>query len=248
MRLLSNVIVAGTLLCATLGASQARDGESGGVGWIGLYTAELVEWLENENRLSSLCSPHAPDSAAWYGCRERNLQPKVYVVRLRTAPSRQAAPAGDLIVEALPGRGLRAFYVPSQAGSAVPLVPDILDSDWSYGPFFHHSVVERRGSWVRLPEDPLPREAWLDLGDLGKNAAVTWLRPDDIVESPRGDLVVLSVANGRVRGRPEQDRDSVCEVDTRPPVAPFKEIWIDRSDVYTPTGHIRLQLKYKRGC
>jgi hypothetical protein len=236
--------------CATLGAVDARGraGDSGSIGWIGLYSTELVEWLENENRLGTLCSPHAPDTEAWKACRHRNLQPKVLVVRLRTQPNKDASAAGDLMLEAVPGQGLRAFYVPPEAGAAVSLTPDVLDSDWGYGPFFDHSIVERRGTWVRLPEVPLPRDTWLDVGDLGTDTTVTWLEPGDIVESPRGDLFVLEVVNDRVRARHEQERDMWCHGEPQPPVAPFREIWLDRSDVYTSTGHIRLRPKYTRGC
>ena len=56
-----------------------------------------------------------------------------------------------MIIEALPGKGLRAFYVPANAGAAVALAPDILDTDWER-PFFHHSVVEHRGAWVDFPK------------------------------------------------------------------------------------------------
>jgi hypothetical protein len=235
--------------CAALGAAaQDSAGGSSGVGWIGLYSTELVEWLDNENRLDRLCSPHVADSAAWNACRQRYLLPKVFVVRLRTGPAKNASAAGDLMLEAVPSQGLRAFYVPPDAGAAVPLTPDILDTDWGYGPFFDHSIVERRGSWVRLPEGPLPPEAWLDVGDLGADRTVIWLEPGDIVESPRGDLYVLEVVNDRVRARPEQERDMWCHGEPQPPLAPFREFWLDRSDVYTSTGHIRLRPKYTRGC
>lgn len=235
--------------CAAIGAVQPPLAAAQGVGWIGLYTAELVDWLENENRLGTLCSAHRPESQPWHACREQYLLPKVRVLRLRKAPPRPAALAGDLIVEAMPGRGLRAYYVPAEGGAAVPFVPDILDGDWSYGPFFEHSIVEQRGSWVRLPEEPLPKGTWLDISALGPGKTPTWLQPEDIVESPQGDLFVLGVTEGRVRARPEQERDMWCDSsETRPALSPFREVTLGPSDLYTATGHLRLRLKYTRGC
>jgi len=236
------------LHCAALGAAQQPVANGQGIGWIGLYSAELVDWLENENRLGALCSAHQSESQPWYACREELLKPKVHVVRLKTAPNRQGRPGGDLIIESTPGKGLRAYYVPAEGGAAVPLIPDILNSDWGYGPFFHHSIVERRGSWLRLPEAPLPKGTWLDMSDLGPAANPTWLAPEDIVESPLGDLYIIDVANGRVRARPEQEGDMWCDADPPPPVAPFRALSLGASDLYTSTGHLRLRLKYTRGC
>lgn len=233
---------------AAISAAQQPVAPGGGVGWIGLYTDELVEWLENENRLEALCSAHRSNSQPWHACREKYLLPKVHVVRLRTAPNRRAALAGDLIVEAIPGKGLRAYYVPARGGSALPFIPDIQDSDWGYGPFFQHSIVEQTGSWVRLPEEPLPKGTWLDISELGPEKVPAWLEPEDIVESPHGDLFILGVTDGRVRARPEQERDMWCSSETRPPLAPFREVTLGPSDLYSATGHLRLRPKYTRGC
>jgi hypothetical protein len=246
MRLIASAALSTILCCATFGAAQDNSTNPSGVGWVGLYNSELLQWLENENNISTLCASDVPDSGT---CRDRMLRPKVSRFQLRAAPNKRAAGAGTLIVEATPGKGLRASYAPPTGGGAlVPLPPDLFDSDWGYGPFFEYSVVEQRGTWVRLAEVPVGRQTWLDITDLGVDNRILWLQPGDIVESPRGDLYILAVVNGRVRARPEQERDMWCEGGPQPPVAPFRALWLEHSDVRTPTGHIRLRLKYTRGC
>ena len=63
------------LMCAALlllstgrpATGQAADR----VGWIGIFTPELVEWLENGNRLAELCGSEDKDSAAFQQLQDR---------------------------------------------------------------------------------------------------------------------------------------------------------------------------------
>lgn len=137
----------------TVGA-QPRGDET--VGWVAMFSDAQVSWLENDNAMKQLCAAHELQSTAWYACEQAFLAAKTHVVRLQRAPSPQAAPAGDLIIVALPGKGLQAFYATQPGGPGVAIAPDLNDSDWGYGPYFHATVVERRGTWVRLPENPFP--------------------------------------------------------------------------------------------
>jgi hypothetical protein len=240
----SILLALGPMSAARAGPASADPAR---IGWIGLYTDELIAWLENENRLSTLCGV-AEETAAWYGCRTERLAPKTAVVRLRTAPARRAAHAGDLVITAIPGKGLHAGYVSAIGGRAHPITPDLYDGDWGYGPYFHMTIVERRGAWIRLPDDPFPPSTWLNVDDLGPASPFRWLEPGEIVTSPIGDLFVLGVGPALVRARPEQARDMPCDADEQEPVAPFTEVRLTGPTLYTPTGHLRLRIKYTRGC
>jgi hypothetical protein len=142
--------------------------------------------------------------------------------------------------------GLHASYVGPEGGGGRPIVPDLYDPDWGYGPYFHMTVGERRDNWVRLPVDPFPPSTWLDANHMG-DMPFRRLAPEDIVTSPAGDVCVLAFEPGVVRARPEQERDMPCD-DQPGPVAPFTEIRLEGSTLFTPTGHLRLHVKYTRGC
>jgi hypothetical protein len=238
--------VVGVLVCVRVSMPAAQQ-PAPEIGWLGLFNGSLVEWLENENRLQELCAK-ASDPSAEQRCRDEQLAPKVHMVRLWAGPSEQAAPAGSLVLIAVPGKGLRAIFAPPRGGAGTDFQPDLFDADWGYGPHFHQTFLERRGTWFRLPEEPFPSGTWLNAADLGGEPDVRLLEPEQIVSSPFGDLFVLGIAAGVLRARLEQDSDMWCEPGTPPPLQPWKEMRIPVRDLYTPTGHLRVRTKYTRGC
>lgn len=235
------------LLLPGFGRSLPAQAGEPGIGWVGLFNDALVAWLENENRLTDLCGGSAVDES-WYRCRNTQLAPKVHVVPLRSLPHESSRPGGALIIVAAPGKGLAVFYAGVGGGAATRFTPDLFDPDWGYGPYFHLTIVERRGDWIRLPADPFPPDTWFNSRDLSARPAVLWLEPGSIVTSPRGDLHVLEVDGMTVRARLEQPADMWCEAGDPPPVRPAPEIRLRRGDLYTATGHLRLGIKYTRGC
>lgn len=218
------------------------------IGWLGLFNRDLVEWLENENQLVALCSMFVAESDGWRTCRAEMLASKRLAVPLWQSAAERAAPAGSLLLVATPGQGLKSFYVPVDGGVATEFRPDLFDADWGYGPHFHQTFLERRGSWFRLPEVPFPRGTWINATQLGGDPDVRLLAVEQIVSGPLGDLFVLGIGPGVLRVRPEQPSDMWCEGGNPPPLSPWQEIRIPLPDLYTPTGHLRLQLKYTRGC
>lgn len=237
------------LLLLFPGFDQSLPAHAGepGIGWVGLFNDDLVAWLENENRLSDLCGKGATDES-WSRCRSEKLAPRVHVVPLRSLPNEASPPGGVLIIVAAPGKGLAVFHAGGGGGGATPFTPDLIDPDWGYGPYFHMTIVERRGDWIRLPADPFPPDTWFNSRDLSAGPAVLWLEPGTIVTSPRGDLHVLEVDGMTVRARLEQPADMWCEAGDPPPVRSAPEIRLGPGDLYTPTGHLRLGIKYPRGC
>jgi hypothetical protein len=216
------------------------------MGWLGLFSQDLVEWLENENQLQRLCSGFAGAEAEQ--CRDQKLAPKIHLVRLWAAPSTTASPSGSLLLVALPGRGLRAFFVPVTGGVATEFQPDLFDNDWGYGPYFHETFLERRGTWFRLPEEPFPVGTWVDSRQLGGEPQLQLLEPEQIVSSPFGDLFILGVDRDVLRARPEQDADMWCREGPAPALSPWRELRIPLRDLYTAAGHLVVRKKYTRGC
>lgn len=220
----------------------------GGVGWVGLYNAALLEWLENENRLKDLCSHTTADTPAWRACRDDKMKPTQYVIHLRSAPHETAASEGALVIVAMPGHGLRAYYRPARGGPVAEFVPDLFDGDWGYGPYFHQTFLERRGAWFLLPAVPLPKPAWVNVSEIANEPQVRLLETGEIIKTPRGDLVVLGMERGVLRARPEQEADMWCEAGDPPPLKPSKEVRIPVGELYSPTGHLLVGIKYTRGC
>jgi hypothetical protein len=218
------------------------------MGWVGLYNAALVDWLENENRLNERCSDAIAGSPKRRDCRDEMMKPKQYSIRLRSAPQDSATSEGALVIVATPGQGLRAYYRPVGGGPMAGFVPDLFDADWGYGPYFHQTFLERQGTWFLLPAVPLPRPAWIDASEFTNEADVRGLTIGDVIKTPRGDLVVLGLERGVLRARPEQDADMWCKEGDPPPLKPSMEIRIPVEELYAATGHLLVGIKYMRGC
>jgi hypothetical protein len=220
----------------------------GEVGWVGLYNAALVEWLENENRMNELCSHATADTPKWRECRDEKMKPKQHLIPLRGAPRETATSDGALVILATPGQGLRASYRPARGGTATEFVPDLFDVDWGYGPYFHQTFLERRGTWFLLPAVPLPKPAWVNVSGFTNEPDVRLLEAGQIIRTPRGDLVVLGMERGVLRARPQQETDMWCREGDPPPLKPSTEVRIPVEELYSPTGHLLVSIKYMRGC
>jgi hypothetical protein len=234
------VIVTGSIPAAQLRRAPVE------LGWIGLYSNQLIEWLENENRIDELCPDIPGNTGERVRCRGEKLRSKAYVVVLRGAPNPAAPSRGSLLLVATPGKGLQFFHVPARGGAPREFSPDLTLEDWGYGPYYHETFLERRGDWFLLPEDPFPAGTWLNARDLGDDPHI--LQVEGIVSSPRGNLVVLAVDREVVRARPEQPADIWCESSPPPPLQPWTEVRIPRGDLYSRTGHLLVAPAHMKGC
>jgi hypothetical protein len=220
--------------------------------WIGLYNTELMEWLENENRLTELCG-EASGGDKWHTCREALLEPKVAVISVRSGPQVTAGRLGQLVLVAWPGKGLRIFA--SSGRVTQPFTPDLFDGDWGYGPYFHQTILARRGPWFRVPVPVIGpgwinAEEWIDRGKhaLEPTTYIETVDPERIITTPRGDMYVLGVEKRFLRVRPEQDRDMPCDGGAPAPPAPYQEIRIPFEQLFDAKGHLLVSVKYTRGC
>lgn len=235
-------------ICALVsGAHAAKPSGEAEIAWLGLYNAALIDWRGNENRLEALCS-HAAPSPKWRECRDEKMRPKRHVVPLRSAPDITAAVVGELVIQATPGEGLRAYYRPATGQRETEFVPDLFDADWGYGPFFHQTALERRGTWFLLPSVPFSQAVWVNASDFTSEPDVRLLEVGEIIKIAGQDLVFLGLDHGVARTRAEQSADMWCEEGEPPALKPSPEIRVPVEKLYRPTGHLLVDIKYKRGC
>ena len=168
------------------------------------------------------------------------------MVPLHAAPNASAPSRGSLLLIAAPGKGLRFFYVPVSGGAPREFQPDLTLHDWGYGPYFHQTYLEQRGTWFLLPQDPLPAGTWLNARDLDEEPHVLSL--SGIVDSPRGRVVILAIDGDLVRARAEQPADMWCEDGNPPALKPSTELRISKRDLYSRTGHLLVSPSYMKGC
>lgn len=231
-------------LCLTLAHAHGLAAQDGFASWVALFDPDQVGWLENENRLDELCR----DAADLAACHQTMLSPAVRVVSLHVAPDVTSSRLGELIVIAVPGRGLSAVFRGDRGDSTVPLRPDLEFQDWGYGPLFHQTFAERRGEWYRLPGGPWEGSAWALLPDDAAQARVLSLAPDEIIEIAGRGMVVVAVEADALLLRREQPADHWCDEASPPPRIADEPVRVARTDLVDDRGHLLIGLRYLKGC
>ena len=169
-------------------ATGAEGQEEGFRGWVGLYNPERLGWLENENRVLSLCA-NVEDFGS---CYEEMLAAAIDVYPLYADRDPASPTVGDLIVAAVPGRGLTAYYRPIEAGQGIGFQPDLFDNDWGYGPYFHQTIVREEGEWFQLPPDPWDRTVWVRREGPEPGQSVIEVRAGDFIEMGGQGMFVVA--------------------------------------------------------
>jgi hypothetical protein len=229
------------LIALALWAGAAgANGQSGFHGWLGLYTPEQLAWLENENRLGALCR-NVENLAA---CQAWALAPMVTTYLLHTAPDTASPRVGELIVVAVPGRGLSAHYREADSGQAIRFQPDLFLQDWGYGPFFHQTVIHHQGDWFQLPPLPWDETVWLQ----HSAGTLRYLQKGDIVAFRGDGMVVVDAEPEALRLRAEQPADHWCQMGEPPPLQPAVTARYTRDELSDRHGHLIVRPKYLKGC
>ena len=233
-----------TLFLIVLTAVPSAVSAQGFAGWIGLHRAEQVGWLENENRIGQLCGG-ADDFDA---CFSEMMGPAPTVVPLYVEPELSSARIGYLIVIAVPGRGLSAHFLATEADAATLVTPDLFLRDWGYGPpYFHQTFTRRVGTWFQLPPGPWEAPVWIDrASDAGPS--ILEVHAGDIIELQGRGMYVVSADRDELSLRPEQPADMWCREGEPPPLAPHQPTVYSRAELLDDAGHLMIRPKYMKGC
>jgi len=234
------------LAFAAMGWVPAVEAQTGFRAWVNLSDSQQISWLENENRINSgeLCG----ESSDFSECYSLMMRPYVSVYDLFAAPDDSSRVVGELILVAVPGRGLSAHFRAAGSEASVSFVPDLFLQDWGYGPFFHQSFSQEEDGWFQLPTDPWEEPAWLRVEEENPGSLILSVSKGDIIEIDGRGMYVISADAGSLTLRAEQPGDFWCEGGTPPPIIPSETVQLPRSELIDSRGHLRFRLKYLKGC
>jgi hypothetical protein len=211
---------------------------------VGLHDPTYNGWLENENRIGELCA----DSSTLGDCYLEHLSPRISVYPLHRKPDNSSARLGDLVVVAVPGRGLSSHFRVAGSQQGTPFTPDLFLQDWGYGVYFHQTIAEQSGDWFKLPRGPWAEEVWVHREGQMENSTVILVRPGNIIEMGGSSWFVVAAERDALFLRPEQPADLWCEEGDPPPVIPVEPTRFTRPELLDGNGHLVFRLKYLKGC
>ena len=212
--------------------------------WVGLYDVDQLAWLENENRIGELCRD-ASDSAR---CHSEHMRPAISIYSLHREPRAQSQRVGDLLVVAVPGRGLTAHFRSAGSRQLVAFEPDLFLQDWGYGPYFHQTVLAQQGGWFQLPVGPWDRPVWIHRGSDGGSASIMQIQSGDIIEFGGSGFYVIAAEPDVLVLRVEQPADMWCEEGTPPATIAVETRRVPRADLVDSDGRLVIRPRYPKGC
>lgn len=232
------------LVAGLLGINTPLQAQAVFRAWIQLYEPSQIGWLENENRISDLCS----DPSTLQGCYAEVLGPLVHIYDLHRGPEGSSARVGELIVVATPGRGLSSHFRRNGSRETAAFTPDLHLQDWGYGPYFHQTLTDQNGDWFQLPPGPWAESVWFRREAESSESAVVQVTAGDIIEmNGSGWYVVVTEADALLL-RPEQPGDIWCQEGKAPPITPVEPERFPRTELRDSRGHLVFTPKYLKGC
>jgi hypothetical protein len=215
-------------------------------GWVGLWNTEMLDWLENGNRMHRLC-PESLSAKERGACRKRLSAPKSWHIPLSETPGMTAA-SGWIVITATPGEGLAAAYVDREKTSSISFTPDLYDQDWGYGPYFDQTFLDYSNGWFLLPRGPFPVPLWANIGWTIGEENIRAVVPGEVYLLGDRSIVIERVALEEISAREEEPRDMWCEEGVPPQRSKGSTFSFRPEDIISPDGHLLLKLKYTRGC
>jgi hypothetical protein len=213
--------------------------------WVPLFDRELVDWLSNEYRASDLCAAEGGDFGQ---CYVRLMEPLVKVLPVRRSRSIAAPSVGEVILIAVPGKGLTAHINTDDREEAPRWTTDLYDPDWGYGPYLHQTFLAREGNWFLIPAGPFDEPMWILLESGHAYPEVMEIRSGDILDFEGEGWFVIEARHEALTLRREQDSDMWCQPEDPPPVTPAPTRTLTRSELSDAQGHLLIRPKYLRGC
>jgi hypothetical protein len=223
--------------------------------WVRLLKTEWLGSLENLNKIDELCPPALPPEEV-KACKDKNLAPQTYAFPIYFFPDPNGAKLGTLRVTAVPGQPLKINFQKVRSKTLVEFKPDLYLEDWGYGPpYFHQTVLDKKDHWLFIPL--LGERGWIN-GEVFISTAVVkeaaeqdlflGLELDKIYSLGNESLKIMELKEKSFTYRPEQPADLWCGSGEPPAVqeVPLKEL--KYSDLYDDEAHLKIKLKYMKGC
>lgn len=164
---------------------------------------------------------------------------------LRHAPLAHAPSAGKLRLSRAEDGRILTTWIPPGGRPEVPVRPGDPGSFQDGSRWNHLTILEERGPWFLLPADPFPAPVWVDLSPLGVEPPVLRLQPGMVLESHRGDLVVVEARQDAVRVRPLA---AECGGANPPDSRSSESFTLRGRALRDPNGHLRVRVKSVMAC
>jgi len=215
------------------------------IGWVGFWNEEMVKWAENENQISSLC-PENLSQEEQRKCKAENLPEKVWTIHAFNQPDTKSGKTGEIFTSVKPGDPFVSSFK-SPSGEISQFEPDLYDQDWGYGPYFHQTIVEQKGDWLKIPLTPLTASAWINPGTAIQRLDIIPIRKGPVYTLNTESIVITEIGKETVSYRLENSADMWCN-EGAPPKSPAGDIKTIKIGELFSNGHLKLDIKYKRGC
>lgn len=230
----------------------AGETELTSIGWVGLWNSEMVQWAENANQIYKLC-PKSMDKEAYKKCREKNLSKKTWTIPAFKNPNNKSPKVGEILITVKPGSPFIASFKNNSeyndnSENITDFEPDLFDQDWGYGPFFHQTIIEKNGNWIKLPIPSLPTPVWINPKESIKHTSNIAVTKNSVYILNSESIVITKISGGTVFYRSEQESDMWCDAGERPKLKTSKVKKINIKQLYDSQKHLKLDIKYKRGC
>lgn len=244
---LSTVIILLSLsLLSPATNSGAEETELTQIGWVGLWNSEMVNWAENANQIYKLC-PKSMNQEAYKKCREKNLSKKTWTIPAFKNPNNKSPKVGEILITVKPGSSFIASFK-NNSEDITDFEPDLFDQDWGYGPFFHQTIIEKNGTWIKLPIPSLPTPIWINPKESIKNSDNITVTKNSVYILNSESIVITKISGNTVFYRSEQESDMWCDAGEQPKLKTSKVQKINIKQLYDKQKHLKLDIKYKRGC
>lgn len=197
--------------------------------------------------------------------------PVEWILPVYDGPSVTSTALGALIARVTPLDAIRWIHR-TNSGDEISFEPDWVQSDYGYLYLMEQTVLDRRGDWVQLPPRPFPQAVWLQLpvrsrpayeGEpglhrlepgpvytLSKTVSARPKKGEGTIVFNKGETLVIVAIHDRVLEiRKEQEFDSPCRGDDRPPAGrKLQTFLVDAEEFYDADLHLQVTLAYPKGC
>ena len=102
-------IILGIFFFLTSSTSYSEENNPLLIGWVGFWNEEMIEWAENENRVSKLC-PETFSTEDQKKCKQKYLSEKYWSIHTYNQPNANSEKIGEIVVTVKPGNSLKTTF------------------------------------------------------------------------------------------------------------------------------------------